>query len=168
MEDSTMTMTRVALSLLVVGIAGQAQAEPEPPKKARVVAYAMNLEGKGRPECMMPLKDGAPCKTVKQPGKTLTAAQAKRLSALFGKRRSFGQAEPKCFIPHHAFVFYDKDGKVERQVSVCFMCSNLRAEPPLRKQPEDPMKSALSDRSVKVLRGLCKELGLPRCDATMP
>ena len=137
-------------------------------KSGSVVAYAMNLDRPGRPQCTMPIENGALCKSVRRPGKKLSATQAKRLSELLTSRRSYGQPEPKCFIPHHAFVFYDDQKKVQRQVSVCFMCSNLRANPPLSGQPKDPSSSALTSKALNELRGLCRELGLPRCDAKRP
>ena len=136
---------------------------------ATVKGFGFNLRKKGRPECMMPVNpDGTLCKSVKRPGVVLNEAQQKRLLKLLGTPKTFGAGEAKCFLPHHAFVFYDKDGKAVGQVSICFMCVGLRANPRVRAQPKSPRRSALGDWGLKQLRQLCRDLNLPACDKKSP
>jgi hypothetical protein len=136
---------------------------------ATVKAFGFNLRKKGRPDCQMPVNpDGTLCKSVEKPGVVLNEEQQKRLLKLLGTPRTFGEGESKCFIPHHAFVFYDKDGKAVGQVSICFMCVGLRANPPVAAQPKDPRRSALGDWGMKNLRQLCHDLKLPACDKKSP
>jgi hypothetical protein len=127
-----------------------------------VRGFAFNRGKKGRPDCHTPLnKDGTLCKSVEKPGVVLNAAQQKRLLALLGTRKTFGDGETKCFIPHHGFVFYDKEDKPVAQVSICFLCAGLRASPRLPAQPKNPRYSGLGEAGMKNLRQLCADVGLP-------
>ena len=35
----------------------------------------------------------------------------------------------ECFYPHHAFLFYDKNGIIVGHLDVCFKCSKFKGEP---------------------------------------
>ena len=136
---------------------------------ATVKGFAFNLGKKGRPECLMPVyDDGTLCKSVETPGVVLNEQQKKRLLKLLSSPKTFGAMEAKCFIPHHAFVFYDKNGKTVGQVSICFMCVGLRADPPVRAQPKSPRRAALGKQGLKKLRALCNDLKLPACNKEAP
>ncbi len=56
---------------------------------------------------------------------------------LVARLRRAVRAEPPqaayaaCFIPHHFFRFYDGSGRQIGQLSVCFCCGGIRADPQL-------------------------------------
>ena len=65
---------------------------------------------------------------IPEAGIRLTAMQVKRLeAAVTGKHPSHRVA--MCFYPHHAFVFFDTNGKIVGHIDVCFLCQNYSAEP---------------------------------------
>ena len=133
-----------------------------------ITAYAMNLDDTGPPSCTLPFEGDTRCPAVTAPGVPLDSQQRSRLLTLLTDRRTFGEPEPKCFIPHHAFVVRDATGEILQQVAVCFLCENLRSSPTLPAQPENPARSALSPTGLTDLQALCHELGLPRCDGNRP
>ncbi len=139
-------------------------APPQYPGPVHTVkAFAMNA-GKGRPACLMPLEDdGTPCKSVTKTV-TLDDEQARLLLATLRDKKSYGEPEPRCFIPHHGFAFYDDVGTLLGQVGLCFMCQNLRSDPPIPAQPGSPRKSALTKATIKTFRTLCKTLKLGMCN----
>ncbi|MBL8888785.1 MAG: hypothetical protein JNL67_02320 [Planctomycetaceae bacterium] len=58
----------------------------------------------------------------------LTTAQVKKLeAAITGSHPEVGRA--MCFQPHHAFVFFDKDGVIVGNIDICFLCSNYYGSP---------------------------------------
>ena len=81
----------------------------------------------------------------------LTAEQIDVLvSAITGKHQPVGGA--LCYIPHHGFVFYDKDSKILGHVEICFMCGNYYSM---------PRKGLSRDWDLSKLGTLVRELGLP-------
>lgn len=34
-----------------------------------------------------------------------------------------------CYLPHHGFVFYDKDGQAMGHIELCFQCGNVASSP---------------------------------------
>ncbi|HWB75137.1 MAG TPA: hypothetical protein VG755_09275 [Nannocystaceae bacterium] len=132
--------------------------------------FAFDLRVSGRPICERPLDpDGSPCSTVVQPGVALNEAQTKTLLALFTKKSSWGRGS-SCFLPHHGFVFYDDAGTPVAEISVCFLCDVLQSAPaiPKAKRVDEGDGYGLGPKAMTALRGLCTELGLPKCDATQP
>lgn len=83
-------------------------------------------------------------------GVKLNAAQTKRLLAGVTVSQPKQDRTP-CYKPHHAFVLYDKSGKVAAVFEMCFGCNRFVATP--AGVPEYIDKAALWD--------LCQELGLP-------
>ena len=83
--------------------------------------------------------------------------------------RSTWGSGSSCFLPHHGFVFYDGATPVA-QLSICFMCEMMVAAPsiPKAKRLGADDTYGLNPKSTAQLRGLCRELGLPMCDATNP
>ncbi len=138
---------------------------------ASVRAFAFDLRVSGRPICERPLDaDGRLCSTVERPGVVLTAAQVETLLSIVGKRSTFGGGSA-CFLPHHGFVFYDAADVPVAQVSVCFLCdmASFLPKSPLAKAPgEGGGAVGLSEAGNEALRGLCRDVGLPKCDARRP
>ena len=83
-------------------------------------------------------------------GVRLSAAQVSRfLSAVTGKHPEHGVAG--CYVPHHAYVFYDQKHRIVGWVELCFGCLNYRASSP----------NAPSVFDIVALEELTRELGLP-------
>lgn len=60
-----------------------------------------------------------------------------------------------CFLPHHAFVFYDAEWNPKAHISICFLCGNFTAHP----------KNIPRNLDLIGLRKLVRELGLPVYEA---
>jgi len=56
-----------------------------------------------------------------------------------------------CFYPHHAFAFYNSDGKITGHIDICFLCSNYGGEPSGFAETWD----------LSALAILLKDLGIP-------
>jgi len=83
-------------------------------------------------------------------GVILTDAQVSRLlAAVTGNHSDHGVAG--CYIPHHAYVFYNKRQRIVGWVELCFGCMNYHASSPNAPRVFD----------VSSLLDLTKELGLP-------
>ncbi|MBL9026987.1 MAG: hypothetical protein JNL21_32625 [Myxococcales bacterium] len=138
-------------------------------KKAR--AFAFDLSVSGKPVCRAPLDpDGTLCSTVERDGVELSAAQVERLLALLGQPSTFGGGA-KCFLPHHGVVFYDERETPVAELSFCLLCDMALAHPAIpRTRPSDTGEglTGLSEKGNAALRGLCNELGLPKCNARSP
>lgn len=137
---------------------------------AEVRAYAFDLRVSERPVCDGPLDDdGSLCSTVAQPTAVLSETQTKTLLGLLAKRDTWGSGAA-CWLPHHGFVFYDAAGVPVAEISVCFMCGMLSASPaiPNAKHADEGSGYGVSEEAIVKLRGLCNELGLPKCDAKQP
>jgi hypothetical protein len=137
---------------------------------AEVRAFAFDLEVSERPMCGAPLDaDGSLCSTVERPGVVLSAEQSRLLVDLLKKPATYGPGS-KCFLPHHGFVFYDAAGVPVADVSLCFMCNMVAGRPALLAAGKhaEGTRAGLGEEGNGRLRALCKELGLPKCDATRP
>ncbi len=74
-------------------------------------------------------KDGAMHSGVlNAPGTALSATQVKRLLATANTPAPLDHYKP-CYVPHHAFVFYDAADKPVATLEVCFMCRRHTATP---------------------------------------
>lgn len=134
----------------------------------RVEAWAMNIGAPGRPECLWAVEDGVVCGDVSVGPVRLAPGQIARLEALLETPETFGEPLSKCFLPHHAFTWRDAEGAVVQQVSICFLCDNLRSQAALAALPDDPNLQGFSAAGRAGLQGLCEELGLPNCEGTPP
>ena len=137
---------------------------------AKVTAYAMDRGLRQKPGCSLPLveEDGTLCSTVEAPGVALNEAQTRRLLALLGQRSTFGGGS-HCYMPHHAFVFYDAAGTPVAELGVCFECGMLMSRPQIPAAGQDTEYSfGIAPGGKAALWALCKELGLPGCEAASP
>ena len=122
-----------------------------------VKAFYFNAKS-GRPECTMPLnKDGSLCSSVEGPGKLLSKKQADTLRQILNEPSSYQRGFARCFIPHHALVFFNTKGKPVAQVSLCFKCHQLLIE------PSQPRRRSIAQAAQHDLQDLCVELGLKNC-----
>lgn len=83
-------------------------------------------------------------------GAKLNQAQTAKLLAAVTVSQDKQERTP-CYKPHHAFVFYDKSGKVAAVFEMCFGCNRWVETP--NGAPEYIDKAALWS--------LCQDLGLP-------
>ncbi len=133
-----------------------------------VRGFAFDMAVIARPVCEGPLDpDGTLCSTVSRPGVELSAKHVDRLLAILGQRSSYG-AGSSCFLPHHGFVFYDEAGAPVAEVSVCFLCDMAMASPWIPQAKKVDGRIGLSEKGNEALRELCRDVGLPKCDAKVP
>ncbi len=113
-----------------------------------VRAFAYNLKGDGQQAI---IENGKLSKTAtSKTGVLLTPKQVRRLiAAVTGKHPEHPHAA--CFIPRHAFVFYDAAHTPRAWLEVCFECLNNRSTP----------EGISGDVDFPALAELCAELGLP-------
>ncbi len=74
--------------------------------------------------------DGGELNSTRWPleGIVLNASQVSRLkAAVTGSHPCHPTAA--CFYPHHAFVFYDDQGRMVGYLNLCFLCSNYSGVP---------------------------------------
>ena len=83
-------------------------------------------------------------------GVKLTPAQVAKLMRVITVSQPKGPRTP-CYKPHHAFVFFDAQGKVAAVFEMCFGCNRQKSTP--AGTPEYIDRTALWD--------LTAELGLP-------
>jgi hypothetical protein len=62
------------------------------------------------------------------PGTLLTETQVRRLMAATSASLPKSTRSP-CYVPHHAFVFYDAQGRAVAHLEICFTCNKHRAFP---------------------------------------
>lgn len=101
-------------------------------------------------------KDGRVAKgVINGPGVVLSDAQVRRLMPALttpAKRKNHSA----CFIPHHAFVFYDAAGRVVAHTEICFNCSAQKSYP-----------AGLPDSiNYQAVWDLLRELGVPCGDGS--
>ena len=60
-------------------------------------------------------------------GRVLTATQRTQLESLIAIHTIAPDDEfTMCFIPHHFFRYFDKDGKQVGEIAVCFCCAGVQ------------------------------------------
>ena len=64
-------------------------------------------------------------------------------------KKEFGESD--CYEPHHAFVFYNEEGKVTASFDICFLCSGYHSNP----------EGVARNADLDALEAFCGELGLP-------
>ena len=87
-------------------------------------------------------------------GAKLSEAQVERLK---GAIRSSEERVPGafCYLPHHGFVFYDKEGKPMGHIELCFQCGNVASSPkglPERQWDWDELRKLLGELKVPILK----------------
>lgn len=88
---------------------------------------------------------------INPPGAKLTDEQVERLkNALRSSKERIPGAF--CYVPHHGFVFYDKDSKAMGHIELCFQCANVSSSP--TGLPE-------KEWDWKAIRTLLEELNIP-------
>ena len=131
--------------------------------------FAFDLHVNERPVCNDPLNDdGSLCSTVVRPGVALSPEQVERLARVLASPKSFGGGS-SCFLPHHGFVYFDEAGTPVATISVCVLCDMIEPLPsiPVAKAV-DGARVGISELGRGELQRLCRELGLPKCDARTP
>ena len=132
--------------------------------------FAMNLDNPiHEPRCPVPIgPDGKLCDAVVTPGVTLSTAQAEEALQLTRTRTTYSKEYTKCFLPHHALVFFDAGDHPVGFVSICFMCRQAAISPALAIAKPYDGYYAFSAAGMEHLQALCRAVGLPYCDAKVP
>ncbi len=74
-------------------------------------------------------KDGRLAKgIINGPGALLTASQVSRLMLAL-TTETVRKHRTACYLPHHAFVFYDDSGRIVAHTEICFTCTIQRSFP---------------------------------------
>jgi hypothetical protein len=131
---------------------------------AKVVGYTLNkgnLEEGGNSEGTIydyEIKKYAKTKE----GKTyiLTKQQTDTLLAILNDTTTFTRGESGCFIPHHAFVFFDSTNFPIAKIDICFMCHKVIAYP----QTPIMLDGGLLGKGWNRLRNFCMNVGMPMYD----
>jgi len=98
-----------------------------PAKFASVRAFVYDCDADGTRHFFQ--KDGALARgIINGPGVLLTEAQVKRLLPALTTETPRDH-RTACFLPHHAFVFYDAGGRVVAHTEVCFTCTIQQSFP---------------------------------------
>ena len=120
-----------------------------PPKDyTEVRAFLYNLDSDDSLPCVT--KGRLDASMTDTNGVRLTEAQVARfLTAVTGKHPEHGAAG--CYVPHHAYIFYDQKHRIVGWAELCFGCLNYRAS--------SPGAPAVFD--IFALQDLTVELGLP-------
>ena len=113
-----------------------------------VRAFAYNLKGETH---RLIIEDGKLSGTVaNKNGVLLTPRQIKNLVAAVASKHP-KHPHAACFVPRHAFVFYDATHTPFAWLEVCFECLNVNSVP----------DGADEDVDFPALAELCRELDLP-------
>ena len=74
-------------------------------------------------------KDGSTHRgVINAPGALLDAAQVRRLMPAL-TTETVRKHRTACYLPHHAFLFYDAAGRVVGHTEICFTCTIQRSAP---------------------------------------
>jgi hypothetical protein len=119
-----------------------------PEHYTEVRAFLYNLDSDDSRPCVT--KGRLDASVADTNGVRLSNSQISRfLEAVTGKHPEHGVAG--CYVPHHAYGFYDQKHRIIGWVELCFGCLNYRASSP--KAPAVLDVFALTDLTI--------ELGLP-------
>lgn len=137
------------LAVALVGYVLYSSSRAWPPKGyTEVRAFLYNLDSDDSLPCVT--KGRLDASMTDTNGVRLTDAQVSRfLTTITGKHPQHEVAG--CYVPHHAYVFYDHEHRIVGWVELCFGCLNYRASSP----------SAPVVFDIFALQELTVELGLP-------
>lgn len=140
--------------------------------------------------------NGAPCYPKDTKVRTLSSAETERLLAFFMAPEHYHEEErgwtAACFNPHHAWGFFDADGKLLAHMSLCLDCNYYVASRLLypleevacagregcRRELVPSLEGAdttldlntgsiaLSLKGAGAFRAVCRDLKLGRCDVS--
>jgi len=148
----------ICLGLVSCKPAETSKPEPEAPSGgqwhfdgvAEVRAFQMNWEVEHSYDRI--LSDDGKLNESRAPieGIALSHSQIEKLrAAVTGSHPEHPTTE--CFYPHHAFLFYDKEGAIIGHIDVCFKCSKFEGSP----------KGFSEYGDLAALEALVIEIGMP-------
>lgn len=92
-------------------------------------------------------------------GPRLTPDQRRQLETAVRYRKvDPDEAFPDCFVPHHWFRYFDRDGKQTGEVAVCFCCFDASVS---GEGVPNPKLGEVVDADYGKLQGLVRGLGVP-------
>ena len=88
-------------------------------------------------------------------GAKLSDEQIERLKEALksSKKRKSGAF---CYMPHHGFVFFDKEGRAMGHIELCFQCGNVANSPkglPEQEWDWKELQALLEELKVPILKG---------------
>lgn len=95
---------------------------------AAIRAYRMNWEDPHSFDRIINYEDVLNKTRLPEEGVALSQKQIVKLGAAVTEDHS-EHSTTECFYPHHAFLFYDKNGAIVGHLDVCFKCSKFEGEP---------------------------------------
>lgn len=142
----------ISFSLLVAALIGyvwQSARRAWPPKHyTEVRAFLYNLDNNSSLACVTNGQLDASMTDTN--GVRLSDMQVARLfTAITGKHPEIARAQ--CYVPHHAYIFYDQQHQIVGWVELCFGCLRYKASSP----------DAPPAFDLPALADLTRELGLP-------
>jgi hypothetical protein len=154
--------THLASLLLLLASAFQSWAEPPAASKAgdhdwgfikfaEVRAYRMNWEKMNSPASIIHEEGVLNATRLPVEGVLLDETQVATLKKAATRKQPLDGEGLGCFYPHHAFVFYNRDGTITGYLDVCFICRGTQGEP-----AGFPEKG-----NIKSLEELFQKLGIP-------
>lgn len=150
---------------LCVNQAAKAGAKPWPGVEYKTVkVFLYNLDDRlfGQHQ---PVKQGKLDTSVIQPGATLTQEQLDRVLKLSNENTNLLEIGlASCYLPHHAFVFFDANDKPVAWISICFMCDAARFFPNKKlneKEVSNPKKEKAVLDQLERLKKVVTDAGLP-------
>lgn len=113
-----------------------------------------------------PVKDGKLIPSIVDAGKTLSSSDLVFLQSWLASDLSLLQAGLSgCYIPHHAFVFYNDKNEIVAWMSTCFLCGGIRLYQPELKfkypKSENLKASKAAEDHLNKLKDWVAELGIP-------
>jgi hypothetical protein len=127
-------------------------------KYVKVIGYTFNKNAMEEGEqSILIAKTNKLAKSVDPKNYILTKQNTKTLLNILNDTTSFVDGDASCFIPHHAFVFYDEKDLPIANITICFTCYQTESK------PKTPIMryGGLDDRGWKKLYDFCKGLGMP-------
>ena len=132
-----------------------------PTKYVKVVGYTFNKgNDKDDGSCDFSIIDRKTKKIVKSVDSvkyTLTKPQADTLLMILNDSSTFREGESGCYVPHHAFVFFDATNKPVAHIDICFMCAQSYSYP----RYATAKFGGLSEKGDEALFLFCHNLWMP-------
>ncbi len=121
-----------------------------------VRVYLYNLAAK--PGDSSPVRGNTLNQSVVQPGVALESAETKELAALFSSdTRLLEMGLSNCYVPHHAFVYFDAADRPLAWASVCFGCDGIQLYQP-RKRSQWPAGKEAQPKEIAQAQALLHRL----------
>lgn len=123
------------------------------PKYSTAKAYLYNLQNRDfRTFGILDTNKNLNKTVVDTAGVSLNKKQIKKvLAVVTGKTPGEDDYLAKCYVPHHAIVFYDENNNPVAHIAMCFYCGRKKIYP----------KTNLPKKGLNILKEVIEELDMP-------